>query len=152
MLPSAIIFLPQTDVVGVPVLEVNIYPRNVVNVNNFINKLAFRPQTIKMFTGVNSINNFNCWSNSTAQKTTTHFFKFIYKKIFLGNSLLWFSWKPLKWNNIMMQWCPFQWAIVIAPFTYSPLSAKRLTDKMLPGTQIIPLPLKRFWPNIFLAL
>lgn len=41
--------------VGVPALEVNIYPWHTVNVMNFMNDL-------------------NCWFISTAQKTTSHFF------------------------------------------------------------------------------
>ena len=83
------------DGVQVPALEVNIYPWHTVNVMNFMNDL-------------------NCWFISTAQKTTSHFFKFTYKKCFkeIVSVVLMKIFKRKKHNTIMAFtvsdcYCPF---------------------------------------------
>ena len=53
--------------VGVPALEVNIYPRNVVNVINFINKFTARSEIIKILARVDS-------TNDLGLIVPTHFF------------------------------------------------------------------------------
>ena len=53
--------------VGVPALEVNIYPRNVVNVINFINKFTASSEIIKILDRVDS-------TNDLGLIVPTHFF------------------------------------------------------------------------------